>query len=62
MNKIKKTNVVNFPGKISGFELKKGDVVRMESSGGGGYGSVEQRADEALMQDLADGVISEKGL
>ena len=52
----------DFPGKVSDFVLKKGDVVRMESSGGGGYGRAEQRTDGALMRDLVDGVITEKGL
>ena len=34
----------------------------MESSGGGGYGCSEERTDDALMRDLVDGVITEKGL
>ncbi|MGK0173452.1 MAG: N-methylhydantoinase B [Gammaproteobacteria bacterium] len=51
-----------FPGKVSGFELRRGDRVRMESSGGGGYGYAENRSHDALLDDLADGIITATGL
>ena len=37
------------PGKVGGFPLRKGDIVRLESSGGGGHGDPLDR-DPALVQ------------
>jgi len=52
----------DFPGKVAGFNLEPGDRVRMESSGGGGYGAVGDRSQAALREDLLDGVLSREGL
>ena len=52
----------DFPGKVTGFSLRAGDRVRMESSGGGGYGPASQRARETLAADLEDGYITSEGL
>jgi N-methylhydantoinase B len=46
------------PGKVSGFPLQAGDVVIMESSGGGGYGDALERDPGAVAADLARGLIS----
>jgi N-methylhydantoinase B len=43
------------PGKIAGFRLNAGDLVRMETSGGGGYGNPLQRAPEFVARDVALG-------
>jgi len=51
-----------FPGKVSDFVLREGDVVRMESSGGGGYGFAHRREAERIQRDWDDGLISEAGL
>ncbi len=50
-----------FPGKVAGFPLLPGDVVSMESSGGGGWGNSKQRDPEALSRDLLDGVVTSAG-
>lgn len=39
--------------------LKKGDIVRIETPGGGGYGSAAERDEAALAADLRDGKITE---
>lgn len=44
-----------FPGKVANFRLQPGDVVVMETSGGGGYGLPEARSAEAIAEDLLDG-------
>jgi N-methylhydantoinase B len=46
------------PGKVSGFPLRAGDLVVMESSGGGGYGDPLERDPAAVTRDVADGVIT----
>lgn len=64
-NVIRKGQIVptsEFPGKVSGFQLQKGDIVRMESSGGGGYGFVEERTKAALLDDLMNELITIEGM
>jgi N-methylhydantoinase B len=39
--------------------LRKGDIVRIETPGGGGYGAAAERDDTALAVDLRDGKITE---
>jgi N-methylhydantoinase B len=46
------------PGKVSGFPLRAGDVVVMESSGGGGYGDPLERDPAAVARDVAEGLVS----
>jgi N-methylhydantoinase B len=46
------------PGKISGFPVRGGDVVLLQSSGGGGYGDPLERDPEAVARDVADGYVS----
>lgn len=40
------------PGKVGGFPLREGDIVRMESSGGGGYGDPTKRDPERVARDV----------
>ncbi|GJD52526.1 Acetophenone carboxylase delta subunit [Methylobacterium crusticola] len=51
-----------FPGKIANFPLRSGDVVVMESSGGGGFGDPRERDPERIAEDLADGYVTQDGL
>lgn len=51
-----------FPGKVTDFPLQRGDIVRMMSSGGGGFGPSTERSSDRLEADLADGIISVDGL
>jgi N-methylhydantoinase B len=44
------------------FKLRRGDVVRVVAGGGGGFGSPEERATEAVLADLADGKITRQHL
>lgn len=44
--------------KVSGIPLKRGDVVTIETSGGGGYGDPRGRDPERLDRDLADGLVT----
>ena len=46
------------PGKISGFALRTGDVIREESSGGGGYGDPLERDPERVARDLRLGYLN----
>jgi len=49
------------PLKSKGVDaLKKGDIVRIETPGGGGYGVAAERDDRALAADLRDGKITER--
>jgi N-methylhydantoinase B len=49
----------NTPLKSKGVDaLKKGDIVRIETPGGGGYGAAAERSDVALAKDLRDGKIT----
>lgn len=47
-----------FPGKVTRFPLGKGDLVVMESSGGGGYGDPLDRELERIEADLREGFVS----
>jgi N-methylhydantoinase B len=46
------------PGKVSGFALRAGDRVILQSSGGGGFGDPLERDPSAVARDVADGVVS----
>jgi N-methylhydantoinase B len=51
---------VALPSKISGVALRKGDRVRLETSGGGGWGSPSRRDRAAIDEDVVAGYVSEK--
>lgn len=46
------------PGKVSKFPLNKGDVVVLETAGGGGYGSALQRNPALVLEDVRQGYIT----
>jgi len=46
------------PGKVSGFALLRGDVVRVETSGGGGWGDPLERDLERIVRDVGLGYLS----
>ncbi len=46
------------PGKVSAFPVETGDVVMMESSGGGGFGDPLERDPAAVAADLAEGYVT----
>jgi N-methylhydantoinase B len=46
------------PGKVSGFPVKPGDLLLMESSGGGGFGDPVERDPARVVADLAEGYVT----
>ena len=44
--------------KVSGVALRRGDIVTIETSGGGGYGPPEERDPARLTRDLEDGMVT----
>jgi N-methylhydantoinase B len=49
------------PGKVGGFPIQPGDVVLMESSGGGGFGDPLERDPARVAADLAEGYVTGEG-
>jgi N-methylhydantoinase B/oxoprolinase/acetone carboxylase alpha subunit len=45
-------------GKFSDVYMKRGDVIRLETSGGGGYGDPRQRDLERVLHDVEEGFVS----
>jgi N-methylhydantoinase B len=48
------------PGKVSGFALRAGDIVRSETAGGGGFGDPLDRDPERVRQDVCDGYLNRR--
>ncbi len=46
------------PGKVSKFPLLEGDIVVMETAGGGGYGSALARDPASVLEDVRQGYIT----
>ena len=46
--------------KITGVKLRKSQRVRLETPGGGGYGNAQERPEELIRNDLAQGYVSGK--
>ena len=46
------------PGKVTGYAIRRGDVVVMRSSGGGGYGDPLEREPERVQADVERGYVS----
>jgi N-methylhydantoinase B len=44
--------------KVGNMPLKKGDIIRLETSGGGGHGNPNERARDAVRQDLEQGYVT----
>ncbi len=53
-----KTVAIATPGKASGIRLRRGDIVIMESAGGGGYGDPLLRDPEQVRRDVVLGYVS----
>lgn len=49
------------PAKCEGIEVKAGDLLYFDTWGGGGWGDPYARDTDLVMQDLARGLITEKG-
>mgnify|MGYP001264609341 FL=1 len=43
--------------KITGVKLRRGQRVRLETPGGGGYGNAQERPEELIRNDLAQGYV-----
>ena len=52
-------NEESLQSKIAGVVLAAGETIRIETAGGGGFGSPRERSIEALAADLLDGVVTE---
>ena len=46
------------PGKVSGFPIERGDVIVMESSGGGGFGDPLDRDPVRVAADVGEGYVT----
>ncbi|MEM8686131.1 MAG: hydantoinase B/oxoprolinase family protein [Pseudomonadota bacterium] len=55
---MRQEEVTELPSKISGLALKAGDHVRLETSGGGGWGAPAGRPAQKVSDDLAEHRIS----
>ncbi|MEM0947137.1 MAG: hydantoinase B/oxoprolinase family protein [Pseudomonadota bacterium] len=47
-----------FASKMLGINLKKGQAVRLETPGGGGYGAPSERSPDIVAADVADGYLT----
>ena len=47
--------------KMTGIKLKRGQRVRLETPGGGGYGDAASRSDARHQRDLEEGYVTEAG-
>lgn len=47
--------------KVSGVPLRRGDVVTIETSGGGGHGDPARRWPDSLDADFAEGLVTPEG-
>ena len=48
----------SLPGKISGFPLREGDIVLMQTSAGGGFGDPLDRDPQEVLQDIREGYVT----
>ena len=48
----------SLPGKITAFPLKRGDLVLVQSAGGGGFGDVLERDPQEVLQDVQEGYVT----
>ena len=49
---------IETPGKISGLQLRAGDLVTQHAAGGGGYGDPLERPPEEVARDVASGYVT----
>ncbi len=59
--KHKDSGKVELMCKAKGYQLMPGDLVTLDTGGGGGYGPVEQRALDMIQRDLEQGYITQEG-
>ena len=45
----------DLPSKLSGLKVTRGDVIRLQTAGGGGYGDPAERPAAAVVRDLEEG-------
>jgi N-methylhydantoinase B len=45
--------------KANAMPMKRGDVIRLSASGGGGFGPASERDPDALRYDVENGYVSE---
>lgn len=50
--------VEELPSKVAGLAVAKGDVIRLQTAGGGGYGDPSERSDAAKAADRKNGYVS----
>ncbi len=50
----------SIPGKVTRFPLEQGDVVVMETSGGGGYGDPLERDPKKIQKDFGEGLLTKE--
>jgi N-methylhydantoinase B len=57
---MRKGRIVRFPtpGKVSGFRMVEGDVLVLQSAGGGGYGDPLERDPERVLEDVREGYVT----
>jgi N-methylhydantoinase B len=55
--RVSNGKTVEIPSKGT-IQVKAGDMVRVESPGGGGYGDPLQRRQELVLQDVIEGKVS----
>lgn len=48
----------DIPGKVSGFALRKGDIVRARTAGGGGWGDPLERDPARVAEDIRQGYLT----
>ena len=46
------------PGKVGGFPMRRGDLLVLQSAGGGGYGDPLERDPAAVLDDLREGYVT----
>ena len=47
----------DLPSKVAGLAMKSGDVVRLETAGGGGFGDPGERDEKSRADDFAEGYV-----
>ena len=50
--------VERLPSKVASKSIAKGDVFRLVTAGGGGYGDPAKRSQEAVRDDITNGYLS----
>jgi len=51
---------VMLSSKVRGVEMSRGDSIRLETAGGGGYGDPADRSEDAVIADLAGGYVTKQ--